>query len=233
MVTRVESDFLAWTSFPSSLKLIGIDESAWSPLYDSIPVKGVKLRIEVNVKQRDVLYHQTHIHMDVWNGKEWKYIPELTGYDRTKAVWPIPFGTFNWTKFATEESLPMDAQVVRFKLVGGYAEKGKPGTVWWDDLRIFQNGELIYENKFSNWKPVGAVAGAVIGGVAGGIYKPIGPIVSPLVMAVTGLGLGYGAGAVAMVKPGSCPVCGSEVADKPLGEDVLCPSCGFVSTWSR
>jgi len=79
-----------------------------------------------------------------------------------------------------------------------------------------------------------AAAGAIIGGVVGGIYKPIGPIVSPLIGALGGAGLGYGTGAVMMHRPQhSCPVCGSEVADKPLGEDVLCPSCGFVSTWTR
>ena len=76
--------------------------------------------------------------------------------------------------------------------------------------------------------------GTLIGGVAGAVFKPIGPILSPIVGAAAGLGLGYGAGAVMMYQPlHSCPVCGSEVADKPLGEDVRCEGCGFVSTWTR
>lgn len=219
-----EYDFNTWTSFPSSIKLINDEKEGFAAFRpDMLTVKGGSmLRIMINAKWRDVLYLKSRVPVDGWDGMEWRRLLNL---------YLNGMGIKGWDTYSSEFRVPQDIEAVRLTLWGG---GGTPGITWFDDLKIYQDDVLIYQNKFSEWKTVGAVVGAVIGGVAGGIYKPIGPIASPLLAALSGAGLGYGTGSVMMYRPShSCPVCGSEVEDKPLGEDVLCGNCGFVSAWTR
>lgn len=82
-----------------------------------------------------------------------------------------------------------------------------------------------------------AITGAILGGLIGGLTKPIGPILSPLIGAALGAGITYGATTYEgkeEEKPESlCPVCKTPLPLTPPGEDVKCPTCGFVSTWTR
>lgn len=227
-IVEVETDFRNWKSFPSSIKLINKKRTTnpayvWYIVTNGFNVTPkIDVSFKVNCKQTGHPDGYSGIIIEAFTVGEWKVIINQR----------VPDGKFDWINIDPDKEtvIPDDAFILRVKLFA----KGVVGDItWFDDLKIYQSNQVVYENKFSDWKPVGALAGAVIGGIAGVIYKPIGPILSPLLGLALGSGLGYGAGAVAMVKPGSCPVCGSEVADKPLGEDVTCPSCGFVSAWTR
>lgn len=231
-----EYDFLTWVSFPSSIKLTSDEDylvGRWL-VFSNIPVTpGSTVRLEIMAKTNNLPVPVTTSDPETFGSFLSSYgSKDGVGYNWLGKNARVPiggvYGKTDWTKHSTEFILPPEIQLLQGIFLAA------KGLTWFDDLQVFQDDVLIYEDKFSNWKLVGAAAGAVIGGVAGGIYKPIGPIASPLLAALGGAGLGYGTGAVMMYRPQhSCPVCGSEVADKPLGEDVLCGSCGFVSTWSR
>jgi len=51
-------------------------------------------------------------------------------------------------------------------------DPSKPATAWFDDLKIYVNGEQVLQDNFSNWTPY-LVGGTLIGGVAGARYADV------------------------------------------------------------
>jgi len=153
----VSYDFLVWRSFPSSRRhdySEGRSGWLWDHLPAVIPVKpGSTITTRVYVKQQDVKYTQSHIPVWIWNGEEWVRWREL--------LKPLPIGTFDWREFVDTWIVPEEAQAIKIALAGGAG-----GVTWWDDLRIYMDGELIYANDFTNWNPyIGAGLGAVLTGI--------------------------------------------------------------------
>lgn len=189
---KPEYDFLNWTSFPSSGKVF-TDEArydAWatwgvSPVIPVTP--GRTLKAEVMVKQQNVMYSRSHVHMVGYDGKTWRVMPSIPPVET-----PIPVGTFDWKKFLLEETIPSDIIAIRVDPAGGAGSPEAPGITWFDNLKIYQDDVLIYSNDFTNWNPyIGAGIGTPIGGVAANLLKePLGPIVSEAV----GAGLGGAVG---------------------------------------
>ena len=104
-----------------------------------------------------------------------------------------------WEQVIKMSRLSPESKFLRLILVAGIpVSSGQIAQTWFDDLKIYQDDVLIYENIFSDWAPyTGAALGAGIGVIAGVTYKPIGPIASPLIGAALGVLVGAGIGALA------------------------------------
>ncbi len=194
---KAEYDFLTYTSFPSSVKLINdeVGQTAWWKTWVpySLPVTpGSTLRTEVKIKQQDVINRpESRVILLGLKAGEWVGSKDLgLGYP---FIGYVPLGTFDWTLFERTITVPDDVPTIRLAYAGGAGTPERTGLTWYDDLKIYQDDVFIYENKFSDWTPVGAVAGGIIGGVTGELTKPIGPI-SPLIGALGGVALGAGIG---------------------------------------
>jgi len=166
---KIEYDFLTWTSFPSSLKLIN-DEPTRGPMVliaDMIPVSGGrKISYEVQMKSQDALPAQAGtpgVGIAIFvspDGVRFPFFDWLTGIEQ---------GTHDWKKYRDEKTLPTDARYVRAYVYGGTGRPGKPGINWYDDFKIYQDDKLIYENKFSNWLPY-QIAGAIALSIPTALY---------------------------------------------------------------
>ena len=159
----VECDFLSYTSFPSSVKLVNVTDEViyvWHIVADDISIKpGAKVTLECNAKQvRHVVEGEiTGVRLDVLVGGKWLE----PGF-----MWlPFPYGTFDWQRIppGTRTGIvPAGATVMKVAL---YAKGVKGDVAWFDDLKIFQDDILIYSNDFSNWAPV-IIPAEIITGVA-------------------------------------------------------------------
>jgi hypothetical protein len=149
-------DLLNWVSFPSSVKLIsdrydrsfpeGMD---WWPVF---PPKGFtvnpgsKLRIAFKGKQQDVS-HVKNSHAAFY------------GYDTDENRWAwlfnveMPYGTFDWGNFGWSTTVPPAITSIRLGLAGGAGTPEKPGLTWFDNLQVFQDEKLIYDNYFTAIRP--------------------------------------------------------------------------------
>ena len=140
----MEYDFRRWTTFPSSIKLIS-DESGETGrvvtpyLFQSLIVKpGSKLTVECKLKGNNIAYARSLVALAGWNGREWTF--------REPTIVSPP-GTFEWETLRTETIIPSDIKYLRGILAGG---GGSPqGITWYDNLKIYQDDVIIYENKFT------------------------------------------------------------------------------------
>jgi len=187
VLRKIEYDFLTWTSFPSSIKLINDEpeRAAWTKFYNAISVRpGFTLRVQIMAKQENVQYYVGGLAVEGFDGKEWTRIL------RTK----LPLGTFDWSIHSQEITVPANVVAIRLNMAGGAGEPGRPGITWFDDLKIYQDNVLIYANDFSNWNPyIGAGAGGVVGGVGGyQLTKDIPTAVGVAALgALVGAAIGY------------------------------------------
>jgi len=130
-------DFVVWKSFPSSAK---IDGGGWWRLDTFYVVPGT-IEIEVTVKQKDVTEANSHIALLGWD-EHGTYVGRLS-VNPPLAAPGFPLGSFDWTVFSGVATIPENVSIARVDLAGG------KGITWFDDLKIYQNGELIYEEYFS------------------------------------------------------------------------------------
>jgi len=154
---RVGYDFITWVSFPSSIRVDNdTKEPAW--LGRRIPeslsvIPRSKLKVAINAKQENVLYpvYGSHIHLEGFNGVEW------LGSGALGLGWPflsLPRGTFEWRTFEKEVIVPNSVVAIRLTYSGGGSgQPGKPGITWFDNLKICQDGVLIYDNYFTALRP--------------------------------------------------------------------------------
>ena len=192
MVT-LDYDQFVFNSFPSSLKLVNKEDRlrGWWVVFDNVPVTPSSvIQAEIAAKSNNV---QTPIqpgdektrgsYLTIYgssDGETYRYLDFLVPRETVR-------GIRDWGNYVQEHMMPEDVRFIRGRLVAA------KGETWFDDLKIYQNGVLIYTEDFTNWAPYTLAAfGAGIGGIIGEMYKPIGPIVSPLI--VTALGAMFGAG---------------------------------------
>jgi len=165
-----EYDFLHWTSFPSSRKIINYktDEQIWWTVVDKLPVEpGKYLTVVVNVKGQNIgtpAACRSHIAIDCYNENY-----ELFKIPRAMILY-VPPRTTDWTQLKETVIVPNGAVAILVTTIAGTAQSPDlPNISWYDDLKIYQNGELIYENTFDNWLPciIGGGITTVVVGVAG------------------------------------------------------------------
>ena len=163
MVTKAQYDFLDYVSFPSSGKLVndgteGRVYIGWYPQRVRLAVNpDATLKVEYNAKGQNTVYG-SHVSIDGWNGTEWRRLinipPKL-----------LPLGSFDWRVISESFKIPPDVTVIGYQPSAGAGDRATPGITWFDDLKIYQNGVPIYENKFSNWAPI-IIPAEIITGVA-------------------------------------------------------------------
>jgi len=143
-MTSVEYDFLTWTSFPSSLKMVNDKPDRF--LYSGYLVVGVPvtpsktLKVNVNVKQESVMNPKfpSGVSVTLWDGAKWRVV---------RYFW-IPLGTYDWHPFTDSYTIPDWAKAMRCTLLAGVK-----GITWFDDLKIYMDGKLIYDNYFTALRP--------------------------------------------------------------------------------
>ena len=145
-MVKKEYDFLSWTSFPSSGKIINDREigwERWEPEIIGLPVTpNSKLTLTINVKQIDTsTIQRSHIGIN-------RLIDGIEG-PRIGSALDFPPGRFDWRSFTHMVIIPSEVNVVKVIIAAG-----PKGTTWFDDLKIYQDDVLIYSNDFSNWAPI-------------------------------------------------------------------------------
>jgi len=155
-----EYDFLTWTSFPSSFKIINPasdrETMVWHGVVRDLAVNpDLPVLVEVNIKNQNLIWH-SFVHIAGWDETLKKYV------HKTSSPVTGP-GTKPWTHYRGGYFAPIGSRMIAISLVGrGGTSPETPGITWFDDLRVFQDDKLIYANDFSNWNPyIGAGAGGV------------------------------------------------------------------------
>jgi len=142
-MAKLEYAFLTFTSFPSSVKLINEEarRRGWWVIFKDLPViPESKVIVEIKGKAENV---QIGSYLTIYgsaDGVTYRYLDFIV--PRSTLLGTSPWATY------TEEyktTIPTDVNFLRGQLVAGQ------GVTWFDDLKIYQDGVPIYENKFSNW----------------------------------------------------------------------------------
>ena len=78
-----------------------------------------------------------------------------------------PLVSRDWVRVEASKEMPGEVAYVEIRMVcAGSGKKGELASTWFDDLKIYQDGVLIYANDFNNWNPyIGAGLGAVLTGI--------------------------------------------------------------------
>ena len=148
---KAEYDFLSWTSFPSSGKILNDTRNLWAYFFDgytpSLAVTpGSTIMIKVNAKQSNVMFMRSGVVIH-WYDREadkWRYLKELK----------LPLGSFDWQVFEYTFKVPAGVTLIRGRIrAGGSGTPGSPGITWFDDLKIYQDDKLIYDNYFTALRP--------------------------------------------------------------------------------
>jgi len=194
MAVKESFDFLRWTSFPSSLRADndeGVNVTFRRRQF--IPIKApATIRVEGNIKVEN-----GSIEEPAWIA--------IVGWDAAgreiRETWFHTSGVVskNWVKMETSKDMPAGIANIELRMVcAGSGVKGKVAITWFDDLKIYANGKLIYANDFSNWNPyIGAGLGGLSG--VGAFYLTKNPVLSLGVVAL-GAFIGGGVG-VLTAKP--------------------------------
>jgi len=157
---RREYDYLDFVSFPSSLRFFNNDpEKTWIGwATDPISVKsGVPITVRGWVKLKHG-YAVVAVHQ--FKDGKWQHLDYVYGRH----------GTSDWIQYEKTISVPSDIFEIRVtQSTMGYGDPQNPTIIKFDDLQVWQEGKLIYENKFSNWLPY-QIAGAVITVIPVGLY---------------------------------------------------------------
>jgi len=144
----MEYDFKNWVSFPSSIKIItDKPEGLTTKRLPWVPVTPrSQIRVSCKVKTEGVTVYPSRI--GVW-----------VGYDseekEIRALYIRPMGAFDWHEDSQQFVLPDNALRMMLYLGGAF------GTTWFDDLKIYQDDVLIYENNFTAPIAKGAVMTAL------------------------------------------------------------------------
>jgi len=209
MVRKVEYDF--WPnciSPPSCRKVFNDEPTWWYPWEASTPTIRVlpnsNVTIKVWAKQENALNteYKSVVSLKGWDGETYRWIPP--------GGIGLPIGTFDWQEFEIKFPIPDDIiGIILRTAVGGGLSPETPCIIWYDDLRIYMDDALIYENDFSDWAPViGAGLGMITLGYVGYTYpvEPLGKPLTTLLGAAVGAGLGGGLGYALTQQAISMPV---------------------------
>lgn len=194
---KVEYDFLVWTSFPSSLKMVN-DEAKAHPIFPYEPVRelsvkpGAKVTVTVNVKFQNTRYGDTHVAVDGFTATRERRRLITKRVDSGR-------GTLDWKPVNFSFDVPGDVVMVTPIFWAGAGNSENPGVSWFDDFKIYQDGKLIYANDFNNWNPIiGTGVGASVGGI--GTYLITQDVPLTIGLAVVG-GVAGGVASLLTAKP--------------------------------
>jgi len=159
-----EHDFIKWESFPSSLKMINPESGTriLKDIFVNIPITpGSTLKVKLCGRTENVLLVRgIGSYLSMYgspDGVEYKVVGEK--------IVPIGYGTHDWRNFEGEFIVPSDELFLRGSLVA------TAGTSWFDDLEVYQDDKLIYENQFTDpdyviRTAIKVVASAITGALA-------------------------------------------------------------------
>ena len=164
---KVSHDFLNWTSFPSSIKLwaddmgwhpiLATDEAGPFPLIKVTP--GSHIKATVNFRSENaVAIPGPH----PGNFIQW-YLQRTANFRDPNSIakeirQQFAFGTYSWTPYEIEFDMLPDTPWLRAIFLGAGGTPEKPMSVWLDDLKIYMDDKLIYDNYFSATpRPLGIV----------------------------------------------------------------------------
>jgi len=148
---KTEYDFLNFTSAPSSLKLINDreEERVWFTVGGVISVKPNSLiTLKLKAKQMEATLSGGYGAVNGWDGKNWSNLYAL--------FYHLPKGNFEWAEFTNDfpkHKILDGVTHLRILLGSGLGPEGQEVTNWYDDLKIYQDDELIYENYFTMLRP--------------------------------------------------------------------------------
>lgn len=151
-----EYDLLNYRSRPSSLKLQSDLPDWWfSGTIAQIGVTpGSELTSRIFAKQENVTtVRPSGIYIHGWDGTGWPYIA---------ADILVPHGDHpDWILAEKTITIPPEITAIRIEpWIGATLGPEAPGTVWYDDLEIYEDGVLIYYNDFT--EPLGWGVGATV-----------------------------------------------------------------------
>ena len=144
---KIQYDLLTWKSFPSSLKVLNdvpaepffIGETGWLAV---TPTKTIKFQIW-GKGQRILGDRPSRIAIDGRNGG---LIRLYDGF--------FPKGTFDWHLLEKTFAVPSGVTMINASWIAGNGYSvGQPATTWFDDLKIYQDDVLIYDNYFTAIRP--------------------------------------------------------------------------------
>lgn len=147
---RVSYDFLHYVSFPSSIKLFNSEaKRSWSTsTLTSIGIAPKALVVELKAKQQNV--NPIFDAVSVFRVIPFDSKGAQISYGDTLI---LPYLTFDWTTFKGTLSIPSNTTTIQMRVSGGAGTPEAPGITWFDDLKIYQDGVLIYDNYFSAIRP--------------------------------------------------------------------------------
>jgi hypothetical protein len=164
---KVEYDYHIRVNPPSSIRLESDEEpypgyteasmALFKVAHPHLEVKaGSLLYIQFQRKLEDVSYRGSYLCLDAYK--------ESGGWYRVRNIgMETGLGTKDWEKVSFVFSVPSGVTSIRGACFGG---GGDPvGITWFDDLKIYQDGVLIYETKFSNWAPFIAIPAPIVAGL--------------------------------------------------------------------
>jgi len=156
-----EHDHLSFTSFPSSIKSINDTEKPNRNVLEVIDgiEEGDEIGVESQMKVENVFGNaQAQVGIRDENN------------NRLLALFPGIEGTRDWGLVSGEKTAPAGADNIRIMAKGGRPpEAEQVALTWFDDYRVYVNGKLVFEDKFSNWTPY--LVGTGLAGVVGLAYS--------------------------------------------------------------
>ena len=146
MVLKREYDFLNWISPPSSLKLTNsAARRVWIRGWQTrIAIEPVDILARIEARQENVNPEYeavSHFHISPFDkdGARIEYGQDIL----------LPYGSFEWAPFKKTLKIPSNTKTILLYVSGGPGTPENPGVTWFDNLKIYQDGVLIYENKFT------------------------------------------------------------------------------------
>jgi len=156
---KVEYDFLNWTSFPSSIKIMN-DRN--TPFYHvirrNLPLKGLGAEIKIvvagkteNVRlpPKGVYPRNSYVGLYADGLEHWTGMGVFDFYGTRD--WEVHSATFTIGKYPATPNV--DYRLVNVVLGVPMASPEEPSITWFDDLKIYQDGKLIYDNYFTVFRP--------------------------------------------------------------------------------
>jgi len=154
-------DFLNFKSFPSSLKEETRAKKVLIPdVYAAAVKPGSQVTLSIHVKQSNVVGKGINQgSLSIWGRN--------TGEKIVSPAMLFPEGTFDWMNFKKTITIPSGVTLLYGSLWAGAGTEDTPGISWFDDLKIYQDGVLIYENNFT--APIVQTAVGVVLPIATGL----------------------------------------------------------------
>ena len=195
-------DFVNFVSFPSSLKNqhgpgdeYDYDWYHFPRLLPALP--GAKLRVEYCYRKvGDIAYGGVDLRVEP-SGEQLEagvgfYVVYADGreefWNNYKPPWAVRDGEWVHVERRDKRPLPEGARWLRMEI---FSRGRRSAASWFDDLRVYLDGRLIYADDFSNWSPyigagAGVIPGLIIGMYAGARRGLLGMLVGGAVGAIMG-----------------------------------------------